>query len=669
MPIPVWKAVSIPFVIEPSHTTPTPRTDTISPWPPLLIGLLFLVLYVRTTAPGIVEFFDDSLEFQVVLPTLGVAHPTGYPLYTLLGALWSRVLFPAGEWAWRVNLLSALSAATAVGLVAATAQHVVVVARAQGERTNGRRGSGVLARAAASPAWAGASPAWAGAAAAMTFGLGPAWSSVATVAEVYALHNLFAALILWLCLRATAAPPVSRNRWLIGLALATGLGLAHHRTTVLLIPAAAVYLLWSLPVLRRPSRLWLWLLLAAVLPLLLYLYLPLRAAMGVRDLNGAYVNTVGGFFDHVLARRYAAFFSANSMAVARTWQNWLALAVSQTGWVALALAVLGVVTGFAHAGAGRRAWTLILLAGATNLIFALNYRVGDVEVFLLPVWLCTAVAAGGGVEWLRAALERRPALAVAASGLCLVLLAGGWDGRAALVNRRGEWSAQDLALAMTDANFPAGSRVIGLEGEMTAIRYMQAAQGRATGVETVVADDEALRRQRLGEAMAAGAPVYLTRELSGIAGEFSFGGEGALVRVWPRGAMEEVAPSHALDVPLADGALRLAGYDWAPLVGAEGRTTQLALFWEPQQPLTQTLKVSLRLQNADGSPYPLANGTPFQQDSFPVRGIAPTTAWLAGETVRDVYLLPEVTGGLLDIVVYDAASGAEVGRVQLPTGP
>ena len=68
----------------------------VSAW---LIGAAALLLYGATAAPGIVELFDDSLEFQLVAPTFAIAHPTGYPLYTLLGGLWSRVIFPVGNWA------------------------------------------------------------------------------------------------------------------------------------------------------------------------------------------------------------------------------------------------------------------------------------------------------------------------------------------------------------------------------------------------------------------------------------------------------------------------------------------------------------------------------------------------------------------------------------------
>jgi hypothetical protein len=123
-----------------------------------------LILYGATAAPSIVELFDDSLEFQLVAPTFGIAHPTGYPLYVLLGGLWSRVLFPVGNWAWRMNLFSALAAATTVALVYALACRLTTL-------------------------HAGKPNPWAGLAAALTFGLGPIWWRQATIAEVYALHG------------------------------------------------------------------------------------------------------------------------------------------------------------------------------------------------------------------------------------------------------------------------------------------------------------------------------------------------------------------------------------------------------------------------------------------------------------------------------------------------
>jgi hypothetical protein len=232
-------------------------------------------------------------------------------------------------------------------------------------------------------------------------------------------------------------------------------------------------------------------------------------------------------------------------------------------------------------------------------------------------------------------------------------------------DRSGDWAAHDAAVAMASVDFPPGSRVIGLEGEVTALKYMQAARGLGAEAEALAADDEEARGTLIRDGVAAGLPVYITRELPSIESQYSFGGEGALVRVWPRGVAAPPAPQHPLDEPFADGALRLAGYDLAPLPGTGRPTAQLALYWLPMEPLTQTLKLSLRVLDAEGQVAALPDGSPAQQDLFPLRMVAPTSAWLPGEVVRDVYQipLPENRAGLrVQAIVYDAATLAEAGR-------
>jgi hypothetical protein len=71
--------------------------------------LLFYGIGVRRTiAPG------DSAEFVLASATLGIPHPTGYPLYTLLGKLFASL--PFGTIPARVNFMSAFFAALALTL-------------------------------------------------------------------------------------------------------------------------------------------------------------------------------------------------------------------------------------------------------------------------------------------------------------------------------------------------------------------------------------------------------------------------------------------------------------------------------------------------------------------------------------------------------------------------
>jgi uncharacterized membrane protein len=60
-------------------------------------------------------YVGDSGELVAAVHMLGIPHPSGYPLYVLLGKLWT--LLPAGSIAFRMSLFSAACAAAACGLL------------------------------------------------------------------------------------------------------------------------------------------------------------------------------------------------------------------------------------------------------------------------------------------------------------------------------------------------------------------------------------------------------------------------------------------------------------------------------------------------------------------------------------------------------------------------
>ena len=82
----------------------------------VLAGLALLV-YLATLAPGLSfeHSGTDGGDLVAAAWNLGVPHPTGYPTYTLLAWLFTRL--PVGVVAYRVNLLSAACAAGTVGLL------------------------------------------------------------------------------------------------------------------------------------------------------------------------------------------------------------------------------------------------------------------------------------------------------------------------------------------------------------------------------------------------------------------------------------------------------------------------------------------------------------------------------------------------------------------------
>lgn len=641
-------------------------------WWAIGLALAALLLYLATLAPTVTTVFDDSLEFQVVLPTLGIAHPTGYPLYTLLGWLFSRL--PVGDFAYRVNLFSALAGALTVALLFLAARKL---------------GSSRLAAAAAS----------------VIFALGSVWWSQATIAEVYTLHGLFVASIVYLAFAwDSALPPPSAGRpaaraaplapQLVGLALVFGLALTHHRTALLLAPGLAVFVLWTDPGLLRRPRQALLLLGLVLLPLLFYLYLPLRG-LATTSLDGSYNNTWQGFWRHALASDYRAFLSENPLAVERSSSYPLNLLVDQVGLAGLLLGLLG----WLRWSEQPRRWTFLALLFAANFIFAASYRTPDADVFYLPaifVWLLIAAAGltlvldalgsqlaafgrrvrlpGPYVAWLAVlqgvilavvlAQPARPAAQAVSTQprpkTCWETLAVG-EKPALNPNRARDWSAIDCGRAMLDQPLPAGATIIGLLGETTLLRYLQLAEGLRPDVALVSADAEPERLAAVEAALAAGQAAYLTRELAGAPQRYSLSAQGPLIRVWPAGQADPPLVSQALDAPLGDG-LRLVGYDLAPAPARGAKWLRLQLAWQVQQPIAEELKVSARLLGPDGA---LAAA----QDAVPVHWAYPTTAWRPGETVLDAYdfaLPPKMDANSLTplIILYRAADGSEVGRFQ-----
>jgi hypothetical protein len=618
----------------------------------VILGLASLALYVTTSAPSVATIFDDSLEFQVVLPTLGIAHPSGYPLFTLSGKL-ATLLIPFRDPAGRANLFSAIAAAVAIGLI-------YLVAR----RFAANRLAAALATA--------------------VFAISPAWWSQSTIAEVYAPHGLLMILFLYLLLQWEKAKrgPARTDRWLAAAALVAGLGLAHHRMIALLFPAALVFVLWTDPALLRQPRRWLAPVPLLAAPLLLYLYLPIRG-QAVTSLDGTYQPTFRGTLDWILARGYAVFLTGNPFNVSRDAGDFATLFLDQFGALFLISAFLGLATGWRWR---LRHYVFLLLSTAATIAFGIAYKVQDIAVFFIPAFILTAIWAAWGLTPIfdglaayGAGISRRllpPASPGPRSGLGqggfrivgaipAVLLAAVllFEPVSQAVqhfgeqNRSGQWSTYERGQDMLE-QVPTGGRIVGLLGETTLVRYFRDVLGQRPDIQVTPADAEATRYDAVEQALGNGETVYLTRDLAGASTRYSLDAAGPLIAVSPK-ATPGPAPEGQ---PLGGGILLVKSGAVVRDTHA-GQTVRLQLTWAPTAPVTEDLKVSARLLDQAGNVL-AAN------DRVPVHFAYPTTAWVPGESVDDVYDLPVPVStppgpyGLL-IILYRASDGSELGRIQL----
>ena len=78
----------------------------------LLTTAIVLLGYLVSLAPTVT--FWDAGEFIAASRILGIPHPPGTPLFVMLGHVWGTVV-PIGEYAFRLNLMSAFFSSLAAG--------------------------------------------------------------------------------------------------------------------------------------------------------------------------------------------------------------------------------------------------------------------------------------------------------------------------------------------------------------------------------------------------------------------------------------------------------------------------------------------------------------------------------------------------------------------------
>lgn len=266
-------------------------TRSADRWLALALGLGAFVLYLRTMPPTVLD--GDNGEFQYMAYILGVPHASGYPLYILLGKLFT--FLPFGDVAFRVNLLSVVTTALALAMVYVLLRRLAI-SRAIAFITT--------SFCAVMPSiWGGA-----------------------LETKVYGLHLLLGVLAILLMLRWHQE---HRARDLYAAAFVFGLGLTNHLVIAFSAPAFALMLWFNRAHLTRATIARAAMLL--VLPLALYAYIPIRAnywiaqqdpqnwelypradAMLKGTVTAYYNNTLQGFFELVTGLGYSYKFGFES---------------------------------------------------------------------------------------------------------------------------------------------------------------------------------------------------------------------------------------------------------------------------------------------------------------------------------------------------------------------
>jgi len=609
--------------------------------PALIFAIVAFVLYAATVAPGLL--YGDAGEFQFTLPLAGVGHPTGYPLFHILGWGWER--FFGSNPAWGANLFSAFWGGAAVGafyLFSAEALERLIA------RMKWRRGAG-----------------WLAGITTIIFAANPTLWAQATHAEVYTMHAAFVAAILG----ATLAAARERDAWpLWPVALLLGLSLTHHLTTIFLIPGVALTLWMARPRDRRFSsilRTLPWLL----APLLLYFYIPLRApASPWLTLHLTPDNTLH-LFDNSLAGtlRFILGIGFSSEIGSAPFTTQVATAgrlfLMHFTWAGLALIVLGLAALIMEG----ELLTLILtgVSFVLLLLFNLFYGIGDIYTYYVPLYLIATMWLGLGLAYIVEGLTRMTSTTWRLYWLAIPLLALALpfflyqdyhdqfdrsDDRAA----RRQW---EMILAQPLAE--DGLLVSNDRDEMVPLIYLQQMEARAPemlGLFPLIAptpDWEDLN-VTLKSALATQRPTYVIKAMPGI--EVLYRVENAGGDVY-QVLSPQPAPPDSFEAPYTPD-LRWLGIQWSG-EPQPGETLDVTLYWRDVQRPTAVWHSFLHLYDATGEKVAQA------EDHRPGGEYLPSTLWRPGDVIADAFqlTLPEnLSSGeyVLKAGFYDPGTGQRI---------
>ncbi|MBI2620517.1 MAG: DUF2723 domain-containing protein, partial [Ignavibacteriales bacterium] len=195
---------------------------------PWMIGVVSFIVYLTTMNPTV--SFIDTGELAAVAATLGIPHPTGYPLFTILGRLVTMIPIPV-EPILALNIFGGLVTAASVALFyqlavtfSTSSLFFPLTSRKKGAQENVVIGTSV--------------------AGAFTLGFSTTFWAQSVAIEVYSLHLLFLLIVLIAILKGVEETKVAASAmssYLLLFAFFLGLSFTNHMTTLLVLPACLFF--------------------------------------------------------------------------------------------------------------------------------------------------------------------------------------------------------------------------------------------------------------------------------------------------------------------------------------------------------------------------------------------------------------------------------------------
>ncbi len=253
--------------------------------------LISLAAYVYTLAPTVT--LEDSGEMVVASDYLGVPHPPGYPIWTLITWFFQWIF----HWvtynghpnpAWSVGLASAVFGALACGILS------MLISRSGADMLRSMKDMAIGSRTENNVCFV------AGVTGGLLLCFSPVLWSQSTIVEVYSLNAFFQAIILLLLYRWMMRPREDATLW--AMAFLFGLGITNHQTLLIMGAALAAGVIFSC-IREHTARLLIDFVIVGLALLGMLFFCSFSAQHGIKSLSwhsGPFGTNSFGFWFHIL---------------------------------------------------------------------------------------------------------------------------------------------------------------------------------------------------------------------------------------------------------------------------------------------------------------------------------------------------------------------------------
>lgn len=463
----------------------------------VLTGIASFFIFMFTIAPSVIEI--DTGELATVQATLGIAHPTGYPLFTILGYLFSLLPLPFTK-IFQLNLLAALYCSSAISIFTFTAKlildnlisfQVIKTTKTKSQKRKKNFNKNIEQNVTSSFELSETIKIISAVFSGLFLALSKTFWFQSTSVEVYSLHLLLISLIILMLIKAylfTEKNKLVSKYWIL-FSITLALGFTNHMTTLLIIPGVAfLYFVQNGFNSKSFKQILIMLLIFFPILVLFYSYLPIRAAQNP-IMNWGNPIDWDRIIRHISGQQYQVWLFSSTEAAAKQFNYFINNLPKEFSFT-IFISLIGL---FATIIKAKKFFIFNIIVFLSTVFYSINYDINDIDSYFLLAYISLSFFTLFGIAQLIIfALKYRMKIIVPVT-ILIIILSYQFYGNYNLVNQKNNFVYEDYTKALLNS-VPKNSIVFSYQWDyfISASYYFQYVEGFRKDV--IVIDKELLRR-------------------------------------------------------------------------------------------------------------------------------------------------------------------------------